>query len=201
MSTSVLEVISFTASEAFTADHSLVDKGLEYLKNAEGSLSVFTGFQVEDPKKAYIFIVWKAYENSLNVPKREDYPAYIASTAHLIAGDWSLQHVELDLDPTAALSAPVTEISKVTPKEGFTQSDVDAIIVQLREHADVIPGAHAPLPWGKIIQAPETYTLAVGWDTVQAHQNAVQVPPIDKLAGRLFQISDLVVSHVALHRI
>lgn len=117
--------------------------------------------------EVYNTTVWEEYANSLNVTKREDYPSYIASTTHLIAGGWLLQHVELDLDPTAAFSAPVTEITTVKPKEEFTQDDVNSIIMQFREHAGVIPGVHPPLPWGKIIQMPETYTFAVGWDTVE----------------------------------
>jgi hypothetical protein len=99
--------------------------------------------------------------------ERDDYPAFVESLKPTLGSPLHILHVEFDGDATAALTAPVTEIAVAKPKEGNTVADIEAIITELRKNSHLVKGVYPPLAWGKIQQEPETYVLAVGWDSVE----------------------------------
>lgn len=98
---------------------------------------------------------------------RDDYPAFVESLKLTLASPLHIQHVEFDGDATAALTAPVTEITVAKPKEGHTVADIEAVIAELRKNSHLVKGAYPPLAWGKVQQEPEMYVLAIGWDSVE----------------------------------
>ncbi|PPQ77492.1 hypothetical protein CVT25_011362 [Psilocybe cyanescens] len=198
-STQFVEHVSFVASEAFLADNALFDQLKAWLdKNGEG---VFLGFDVQDPTHAHAFVLWQSFEHLINASQHPDFlPGFMTPFSALVASGLTVLHIDFDGNPTTAFSAPVTELSVVTPKEGHTQEEVNAIITQFKESAAAVPGVHTPLVWGNIRKTVE-YALAAGWDSVEAHLNAVTVPPVDALAGRLFGISDVVVKHITLKKV
>uniref|UniRef100_A0A8H7XT22 Uncharacterized protein n=1 Tax=Psilocybe cubensis TaxID=181762 RepID=A0A8H7XT22_PSICU len=93
----------------------------------------------------------------------------------------------------------MTELSIGNPKIGHSQ-ELGSRVGILKRNSISYNGVYQPLAWGTIRQTSQ-FVLAIGWDNVQAHLNAIHIPPVKPLAElNLSDISDLVVSHVILHR-
>ncbi|PPQ77091.1 hypothetical protein CVT25_014904 [Psilocybe cyanescens] len=190
----VVAYTTFIASEAFLADKSLVDKALDYLKKREGALRYIS-------LSSRMFDVWETYEVIDKTLKSANFLGFMMTFNTLIeAGDCSWQHIDFDEDPFNALGSPITELSIGRPKEGHPREELYSIVLQLKENSSLYPGVHHPLTWGVVRQTSE-FVLAIGWDSVQAHLNAIQVPPAKPLAAKLSDISDLVVHHIILYKI
>lgn len=99
--------------------------------------------------------------------ERDDYPAFVESLKPTLASPLRIQHVEFDGDATAALTAPITEITVAKPKEGNTVADIEVVIAELKKNSHLVKGAYPPLAWGKVQQEAGTYVLAIGWDSVE----------------------------------
>ncbi|KAF8956993.1 hypothetical protein BDZ97DRAFT_137718 [Flammula alnicola] len=168
----IVEIVSFTASEALLADPSLGDAAVEYLKMAEGCQKALRGFQVKDKTKAYLVVTWDSYNSYEKLQKRGDYPSFVESMKENLSGAPVVQHLDFDVDSSNAFGAPVTELATITPKDGHSQEDLDVLLAEFREEASKTKSLTPPIAVGKIKQIPEAYLTALGWDGVEIHADA-----------------------------
>lgn len=101
--------------------------------------------------------------------KKRRHSSFIREQEELSSSGLSIQHFEATADPEPTLRAPVTEIALLKPREtqSLWEEEVNNAVAGIKEGLYFVEGAHPPMLWGEIKQAPGSYHMLVGWDTVE----------------------------------
>ncbi|KII84621.1 hypothetical protein PLICRDRAFT_179431 [Plicaturopsis crispa FD-325 SS-3] len=197
----VTEICTFSASDAYRTDQSIVKPFAQTLIGTPGFISLYHGLQVEDPTVGYIFIVWESFEAHKALIDSPAQGPILDTLKPLFAGQFtSVIHAKFTTDPTAALSAPTTEYLFTTPKEGSSKEALSEIFskLALRDFPEVLGAADGPC-----IERDDTLVLVVGWESVEAHRALMKTAHPDKLKilGTLRAQGDSVVRHLKLSKV
>ncbi|KAJ3542492.1 hypothetical protein NMY22_g3503 [Coprinellus aureogranulatus] len=166
----VVEVATFQASDALLANPDLALGALAILKNAEGFLGAWTGYDVEDKKTAYLIVTWESVELHKKLHASPSYPELTEKLRPALGGPLNIIHVQFDKDHTVAFNAPVTELLTNKLKEGKTKEDLDSVVAELAKHYESTEGIHQPPVHGPVLEEPGTFVSAIGWDSLEANQ-------------------------------
>ncbi|KDR82913.1 hypothetical protein GALMADRAFT_238564 [Galerina marginata CBS 339.88] len=202
------EFLSFNASGGLLADPSLAEPTYQYLKKADGCLSVRYGFQVEETR-LLIIITWETYGHYQRITEREDYAAFITALPTNLASSLQIEVVEFNGDTSEALASPVTDTSIVTVKEGQTEQDINTRFTLTNEMGVKLRVAEHPdskyptlMVWGVVKDMPGSYIFLCGWDSIETHREYLKRSTEADLAPELQAIFsgliDLDVRHVSV---
>ncbi|KAJ3501216.1 hypothetical protein NLJ89_g9440 [Agrocybe chaxingu] len=168
----VYEVVQSPISEVGLKDRTLLQPVADLHTATDGCNGMSFGTTEEDPSIGWMFISWDSYEHhKALIDSIIDNPAYSTLTDSLNTF-WakgpegvSIVHVTFEQDPTAALTAPCTEIVSLTLREGKTKDDLYATLVAFRDAGmEKEKGIHPPLTYGQTREDPNKFFLVVGWD-------------------------------------
>ena len=110
--------------------------------------------------------VWETYEHHQKVMESPQYSKVLDLAKPLSVGDFQIQHIPVDVDPTAAFTAPITEFGYLKPKEG---KDKECLGI-LQESGDLVcaaKGVRPPALWGEIREDPGQYRGSIGWESLE----------------------------------
>ncbi|KAJ7784476.1 hypothetical protein B0H16DRAFT_1492642 [Mycena metata] len=198
-----IQIISFPVSEEFSSKPELFQAPLEAIKTADGHISSFYGVQVEDVKKGYFISVWQSYEHHQKLVQQASYKSVIEGLKPAAGGDSDRNHINVAADPITALTSPALEVVVFTLKEGSTAEQLTPLFEELGKGLDAAVGSHAPCVWGQSIENRSKFLLVVGWDTVEAHWEAVKEgTSLHTTIGKIVALADLSIghSHVKQHK-
>jgi len=193
----ITEFVTFKASEAYIADSAVIQPAVKLLAEHEGVLSVFTGFEVEDPTVGYLFVVWEKLEHHEKLMQDSSYPTILSTLAAAQSGPpLSMLHFDMTDDPTKGLTAPVTDLTYMTLKEGKTKADVEPFFATFAWIADLGRGFHH----GQCVEKPELFVVLMGWASIEAHMEAGKAPEFAALVGDALAVMDIHVKHAKIHK-
>ncbi|TFK74836.1 hypothetical protein BDN72DRAFT_955493 [Pluteus cervinus] len=200
-----LELLTFQASPAYLKDRSIFNGIFKEVLSALGCKGLYFGQQLEDEKTGYLLIVWETYEHHKALIDSAGYGQIVAQLKTGIDETapvpFELIHIPLDTDPTAALEAEVTEVAIFTPKA----DKVETVIPELRnleQELNKVKGSRPPSTLNEVREKPGNWGFIVGWDSVEAHTSAVQVPAIKAIIDKVLGSKDATATmgHVALSK-
>ncbi|KAF9565771.1 hypothetical protein CPC08DRAFT_704467 [Agrocybe pediades] len=195
----VVEIATWVLSDAYYADPTIVDRGIEFLLNTEGCQSVYWGFTEGDKKAIFLFIVWEAYEHHKALIDRPGYPDIIGFVPSIGEGA-SMKHVEFNKDFEAALGAPLTEVVLATVHEGKEPADLAKAFEALANGVNAANPKYAPATWGVTLESSREYYAAIGWDSMKAFRDTVGAGSITDLVKDVVAIAKPTLSHVSLKK-
>ncbi|KAF8158878.1 hypothetical protein K438DRAFT_2025958 [Mycena galopus ATCC 62051] len=176
-------------SETFVSNPDLFNAPLGLIKAAEGHKGSFGGVQVEDKKTGYFVSVWESYELHLKLVNDPSYADIIAALKPAVGGEFVRDHINVAGDPLTALSSPAVEFVVFKLKAGASTEKLSSLLEELAQGLDTAAGAHPPCAWGQSIEEKSKFLLIVGWDTVEAHWEAVKEGT--SLHGTVVKIKDV----------
>ncbi|KAK2465361.1 hypothetical protein APHAL10511_002715 [Amanita phalloides] len=198
----VVEIHRFPASDAFIADQSIAKRLLDNLKGTKGQIERYYGLQIEDGKTGFLVLVWESYEHFVDLKNGSSYLTLIEVFKALhIEGAQSQIHVHFDGDTTPAFKAPTTEFVFAGAKEGVASTIEErkkafyTITTKLR----TVKGFHGAVA-GEIRGESDTFGAVLGWDSVDAHVQAVATEELKSAFEAFMEITSPVVAHVKLTR-
>ncbi|KAF8073751.1 hypothetical protein FPV67DRAFT_763649 [Lyophyllum atratum] len=193
-----VEIARFPASDEFVTDPLILEDALETLINTEGVISPHYGLQTEDGRTGYLVVIWKTYEHHMNLMRQPSYPGLIACLTRARSGPLDLQHVDFDNDIAPALEAPATEFAFMTPKPGASIDDFKAKLKVLGDTMTKEGVCRVPLGLGESTEHKGTWVMVIGWDSVQAHKDAVSKGPYPELIKSLQELAYIDLKHANL---
>ncbi|OBZ74333.1 hypothetical protein A0H81_05760 [Grifola frondosa] len=186
MSTTLTQIITFAASEAYRADpQGTLAPYIDLLRVATGSVKSYHGLTAQSPAEVFVFNIWDeptSYDALLNASRSEP---IIDAFENAAKDKATTIYAQFRSDPRVAATSPVTELALITMKEGHTResvaSDLDALIT-----LGVPPAGPT---WGPVVECDDTLVLVAGWRS--AHKEYLQNPPerLPGLAGALLLAS------------
>ncbi len=84
-----------------------------------------------------------------------------------VSGEFTRDHIDVTVDPSAALTAPVVEIATLTLKDGASAEKLLSAGGDFTKTLDSAPGSHAPAIWGQSVENKNKFFLVVGWDSLE----------------------------------
>jgi len=197
----VLEIALFPGSDSYLADPTLLEPALDFLTRVEGWISTYTGVFLEDKKTVLLAIQWETYEHHKNLMERSDYPDLGALLKPSLGGKVSLQHVEFNRDVTNGLTSPTLEIVWFNAKPELSQIELMKMVDQLGNALAEAKGCHSPIGWGESQENPGRIVCAIGWDSYDAHIDALKEGTMAQVSPKLRAATiDLFMFHVQLKR-
>ncbi|KAJ3542491.1 hypothetical protein NMY22_g3502 [Coprinellus aureogranulatus] len=174
----VVEIATFPASEAFIADPTLLNGPItNILAKADGFISAYVGFQVEDQKTAYLVVA----QNQLS------------------SGAIKIQHVEFagrcHPSPSTLL---LTEVANCQAEGGQGQGGFRRIhSYDSRKRLKPFQVIHDPGAYGEVIEEQRSFYLVLGWESVEAHKAVVSSGgPGKEVVAKFLDLVDMTVVHV-----
>jgi hypothetical protein len=110
--------------------------------------------------------VWETYEHHQKLIDAPHYSKVLDSAKPLSVGEFQIQHIPVDVDPTAAVTAPITEFGYLKTKEGKDKECLD-ILRASQEAMSTSKGVHLPAAWGEIMENAGQYLALVGWESLE----------------------------------
>ncbi|KAF7362532.1 hypothetical protein MVEN_00601200 [Mycena venus] len=195
---SVIQRITFPVSSAYTSRPNSFASSHAILNRASGHVSSFHGLQVDDGKTGYFITVWQSPQDHHAFSESAVYGDFLSTLKPAAAGELETYHITLgSIDPSTALGSPTTELVLFTLKEGITIADVAPLFEELARGLDAASGAHPPCFWGP---SDDNHILVfVGWDSVEAHWEAVKEGTVLHVTIQaLLKKTDFVLGHAPL---
>ncbi|KAJ6522407.1 hypothetical protein B0H19DRAFT_1202957 [Mycena capillaripes] len=197
----VVQRITFPVSEAFSSDPNIFKAATDIVKTSGGYISSFHGLQIEDKKTGYFVTVWQSSVPFNAFAEGTTYTNFMNTLQRAASGDVESHYVDVNAaDPSIPLSAPVTEFVKFTVKKGIQSGDTYDLFERLTRGLDAAGGAHPPSYWGSSRNSPGNHILVyVGWDTVEAHWEAVKEgTELHGIVQELLKQADVHIGHALL---
>ncbi|EPQ54472.1 hypothetical protein GLOTRDRAFT_121619 [Gloeophyllum trabeum ATCC 11539] len=202
MSKPVVEFVYFTASDAYKADDSLIDSAVSAVVRAPGSQNLFRGIQTEDGATLYIAVAWDSITSHENLIKNEaEYTPLVSVLQRAIAPSAAMAMLHAEFNDHAAavraLADPATELAFFTLKSPDEAAVLPAKMAALEKELEHAPGRRS-YTWGKVVEKEDQILLIIGWDSVEAHWDALKVdkPFADAVASAKESVNiDLVHVH------
>ncbi|KAF8198683.1 hypothetical protein K438DRAFT_1966647 [Mycena galopus ATCC 62051] len=195
-----IQRITFTASSSFASDPSILSTPSGIVKSAPGYVSSFHGLQIDDGKTGYFITVWQSAEHYTSFVRGTAHADFLTALKPAAVDEPEIHHVHAGgINPSTALSAPATELVLFTLKSGVTFTEISPLFDELGRGLDGASGAHPPCLWAPSKDSGNQVLVFVGWDTVEAHWEAVKEgTSLHAVIQRLLEKSDFVLGHVHL---
>ncbi|KAG6816425.1 hypothetical protein H0H87_006162 [Tephrocybe sp. NHM501043] len=142
-------------------------------------------------------ILWETYDHHQKLKKHESYPGLIASLKLAMSGDLNVQHVDFDEDAAAVFTSGATEVITLTPHPEVELKEFHDTLKTLRELLATENSCKSSA-LGESREKKGTWFWIIGWDSVQAHQDAVAEDAALKVIKQLTSLAEVEVKHVKL---
>ncbi|KAJ7468623.1 hypothetical protein FB451DRAFT_1400984 [Mycena latifolia] len=200
----IVQRIAFPVSPTFASEPNIFNKPLKIVKSVPGYVRSFHGLQIDDGKTGYFITVWQSVENYTALVQGTMYADFLAALKLIASGELENHHVDVGgVEPSIALSAPTTELALFTLKAGVAAPNVFPFFEELACAQVGAKGAHSPCMWGPSKDSGNTILFFAGWDTVEAHFEAVKEltaegTDLHRTIQALLEKSDFVLGHAHL---
>ncbi|KAJ8586280.1 hypothetical protein M405DRAFT_823631 [Rhizopogon salebrosus TDB-379] len=184
------------ASEPNQSISELATRASTMCGETEGLTEVYIGHETEDPSNAFWVFEWASksahdthlHSDTLKVAREVVRPLFASKPSHTI--------VEFP-NTKGIFSAPVTEFVTFTLKEGVTMDKLEPFVNQLQNGLIGTQKFYGS-SWAPVIDKPNVYYGVLGWESVQAHWDAVSSGPLKEIIDQVKGIADLWLVHAKL---
>jgi len=154
-------------------------------------LGTYSGSEMEDGTVAYLIVVWKTLDHYKKMMQHSGYAAVLASLAAVHTGPASVLHYDMTDDPSKAFSAPLTDLSYATLKDGKSKDAIKPFVDAVGKYIDLSHGYSRG--WG--VEKPNTLLTILGWASLDAHEKATKAPAFQGMVGEAMSAVTIDVKH------
>ncbi|KAI0028867.1 hypothetical protein K488DRAFT_73418 [Vararia minispora EC-137] len=172
------EFVHLPCSKAFEEDQKMVLPAFDIMKS-ENPHPKWTGLQLGAPPEPTFWNVtaWdssdahRAWQSCAIFPSF--YSAIIPVVADAANPRFDFFHSHFPSDPERALSAPLTQVTLLTPKQGKTRQEIEGLLEKMLGLMKE-SGAEGVLEAvvGTIEEHPEKVIVAIGWESKEHQEKA-----------------------------
>lgn len=195
----VTKIMHFKTSSSYLEDPSRLISELTTTCSAQkidGFSKAYLGFEVEDPTNAFWVFQWASLAAHGAYRQTEAFKAIQATAQQIYTGQ--PKHVFVNFsDTTQIFSAPVTEFVTFTLKEGASIDKLEPLVAQLQTGLAGTPNFYGS-SWAPVIDKPDVIYGVLGWESVQAHWDAVSSGPLKDIIDQVKEVADLWLVHAIL---
>ncbi|KAG6829894.1 hypothetical protein H0H92_003027 [Tricholoma furcatifolium] len=189
-----VEIVRFPGSDAFVDNPLIMKDCLSILVKSEGCISPYYGVQVEDDRTGYLFVIWETIDHHTKLMNAEVYPELKQSLGLACSGPLDMQHVDFDGDAAAVFASPAMELVTMVPHSGVDLKEFHDLITDLRTNLLAASSCHF-VTLGESTENKGTWFLLVGWDSVEAHYEAVGKGAVVEIIKDLHRVSKIELKH------
>ncbi|KAG1788139.1 uncharacterized protein HD556DRAFT_1245742 [Suillus plorans] len=195
----VTQIMYFKTSSSYLQDPSRLISELATKSAAdkiEGLSKAYLGFETEDSTNAFWVFEWASLAAHDAYRQTEAFRAIQATAQQIYTG--KPKHVFVNFsDTTQIFSAPVTEFVTFTLKEGASIDKLEPLVAQLQTGLAGTPNFYGS-SWAPVIDKPNVIHGVLGWESVQAHWDAVSSGPLKAIIDQVKEVADLWLVHAIL---
>ncbi|KAG9308677.1 hypothetical protein JVU11DRAFT_11634 [Chiua virens] len=183
----VTELLMFDTLEAFRRDPSVCEPGCQLVMTADGSHEPhYYGKRIEDAGKGNIICDWDSYEAHEEVLNGPLFPKVRDALLKETVVSWETTetlHAILSGSPKVALEHPVTAVTLLTLKAPENRNAVVDILTKISERTG---NRHV---FGVIHEDDQKYMTFCGWESVEAHLEAISKPEAAAILEKLWSLA------------
>ncbi|KAG1765599.1 hypothetical protein EV702DRAFT_1151507 [Suillus placidus] len=195
----VTQIMYFKTSSSYLQDPSRLITELATTSSTdkiEGLSKTYIGFETEDPSNAFWVFEWisksahDAYHqtDAFKATQTAARQVFASRPTHTFAGFSNASQI---------FSAPVTEFVTFTLKRGVSMSALQPLVKQLQAKLQGTPKFYGS-SWAPVMDKPDVFHGVLGWESVQAHWDAVSSGPLKEIIDEVKKIADLWLVHAIL---
>ncbi|TFK52579.1 hypothetical protein OE88DRAFT_1725182 [Heliocybe sulcata] len=175
----VVEFVWYKASDEAKLTPTLGKEALDIVSSTPGAQKVFRGYQAEDDGITYVSVAWdsiKAHQDLMQDKARYDPVGASLGPTVAPGAQLSMVHAAFNNHEAAvqAIEDPATELAFLTLKSADKASILRSSLDNLEKALATSPGRRS-YTWGKVVEKEDQYLLIIGWDSVEAHWDALKV--------------------------
>ncbi|KAI6027382.1 hypothetical protein BKA83DRAFT_4228205 [Pisolithus microcarpus] len=193
---SYTEILHFTVSEELKSGQANLDEVRKLLSKAEGLNQSYFGLETEDPSVLFIVNDWKSKDAHAKFLDSPEGAAFEPALLPLSASPFVHRFAQFD-ESESRLTAPITEFVTCTLEEGNTMDELEPLVQDLHEKLKGSKMFHGS-SWAPDANRANMYHGILGWDTVEAHWDAVKDGPPKAVIDEMKKLAELWLVHAAL---
>ncbi|KAG1885149.1 hypothetical protein F4604DRAFT_153779 [Suillus subluteus] len=197
----VTKIMYFKTTASYLQDPSRLIAELTTASSAdiapiEGLSKAYIGFETEDPSNAFWVFEWVSMDAHSTYRQTDTFKATQAVSQQIFASTPTSVFVNFS-DTSRIFSAPVTEFVTFTLKEGVSMDALQPLVTQLEVKLQGTPKFYGS-SWASVNDKPNVVYGVLGWESVQAHWDAVTSGPLKDIIDEVKKIADLWLVHAIL---
>jgi len=162
----------------------------------DGMSKAYLGVETEDPSNAFLVVEWTSKSAFDAYHESDDFKAAHTAAGEVFASRPS--HTLVQFPSTEAIfSAPATEFVTFTLKNGNTMDQLEPLVKQLQNKLPGTPMFYGS-SWAPVTDKDDVYYGVLGWESVQAHWDAVGSGPLKEIIDKVKEIADIWLVHALL---
>ncbi|KAG2102222.1 uncharacterized protein F5147DRAFT_707691 [Suillus discolor] len=196
---SVTQIMYFKTSSSYLQDPSRLISELATKSAAdkiEGLSKGYLGFETEDPTNAFWVFEWTSKSAHDTYHQTDTFKATQAAARQVFASRPTHTFAEFS-NASQIFSAPATEFVTFTLKEGASMDALQPLVEQLEAKLQGTPKFYGS-SWAPVLDKPNVVHGVLGWESVQAHWDAVSSGPLKEIIDEVKKIADLWLVHAIL---
>ncbi|KAG1765600.1 hypothetical protein EV702DRAFT_1151511 [Suillus placidus] len=195
----VTKIMYFKTSSSYLQDPSRLISELATTSSAdkiEGLSKAYLGFETEDPSNAFWVFEWASVSAHDTYRQTDTFKATQVAAQQVFASKPTDVLVNFP-DASQIFSAPVTEFVTFTLKEGVNMDALQPLVTQLQAKLQGTANFYGS-SWAPVIDEPNVVHGVLGWESVQAHWDAVSSGPLKEIIDEVKKVADLWLVHAIL---
>ncbi|KAG1881980.1 hypothetical protein C8R48DRAFT_682965 [Suillus tomentosus] len=195
----VTQIMYFKTSSSYLQDPSRLISELATksgVDKIEGFSKAYLGFETEDPTNAFWVFEWTSKAAHDTYHQTDTFKATQAASRQVFASRPTHTFAGFS-NPSRIFSAPVTEFVTFTLKKGVSMDALQPLVKQLQAKLQGTPKFYGS-SWAPVIDKPNVIHGVLGWESVQAHWDAVSSGPSKQIIDEVKKIADLWLVHAIL---
>nr|GAT60267.1 predicted protein [Mycena chlorophos] len=171
-----IQIATFPVTAEFHSAPQTFAASLDIIKTADGHIQSFYGVQTENDKQGYFISVWESFEKQAALRASPNYKVVVEALRSTTSDreKFSRHNIDVSTNAVKALSSPAAEIVIFTLNGEGDAPALTEILNELTAKLDVAPGAVPPAYFGQSREDKTKFVLVAGWESLQAHQDAVK---------------------------
>ncbi|KAG1801294.1 uncharacterized protein BJ212DRAFT_1398992 [Suillus subaureus] len=197
----VTQIMYFKTSSSYLQDPARLISELATTSSVdkiEGFSKAYLGFETEDPSNAFWVFEWTSKSAHDTYHQTDTFKATQSASRQVFASRPT--HTFAGFSNTSQIfSAPVTEFVTFTLKEGVSMNALQPLVQQLQAKLQGTPKFYGS-SWAPVVDKPNVVHGVLGWESVQAHWDAVSSGPLKEIIDKVKKVADLWLVHAVLTR-
>lgn len=162
----------------------------------EGLSKAYLGFETEDPTNAFWVFEWTSKSAHDTYHQTDTFKATQAAARQVFASRPTHTFAGFS-NASRIFSAPVTEFVTFTLKKDASMDALQPLVQQLQAKLQGTPKFYGS-SWAPVVDKPNVIHGVLGWESVQAHWDAVSSGPLKEIIDEVKKIADLWLVHAIL---
>lgn len=195
----VTQIMYFKTSSSYLQDPSRLISELATKSAAdkiEGLSKAYLGFETEDPTNAFWVFEWTSKSAHDTYHQTDTFKATQAAARQVFASRPTHTFAGFS-NASRIFSAPVTEFVTFTLKKDASMDALQPLVQQLQAKLQGTPKFYGS-SWAPVVDKPNVIHGVLGWESVQAHWDAVSSGPLKEIIDEVKKIADLWLVHAIL---